>query len=286
MQYYTQRKDNGVIVVGGSLSAVLYAYLNNHKLMFVEPIIPHLFEKEKRDVWGDCSWLLSIAGMIPTIDCCAFLTLDQDKKTITANSTKTELGVFSYKQLIIFDNWEHIRGIPEPTSFVDPFFELIDYYTLRVGSSRLQEGMDIPDNDLIQRMHYFPAADHFSRSCRLEGRALACVIELTKDEIPLCSEVLVRTKARTFLHKTYPIITATGNKQAYIINHQCRVERCIREEEIYTDTESIIFKDHRKEEATLLDEYKNKKMISPSQFINLTRYYVPYNTHHTKRQKT
>ena len=148
------------VVMGSSLPALLYSFLNNLPFVFIKSRCPHRFSFFKPDedlsffgiqnktrtlisptsekqigiskdtVWERLYFYLSLAGLNPLADKLASIRIED--KTLKAFSHKARMAQIKFEQLIIFDA-EGVLGIPEPEHIPPKKYKVYDWINVRSG---------------------------------------------------------------------------------------------------------------------------------------------------------
>ena len=172
------------LVIGGSLSAVVYAYLNNLPLIInvnKAPLHTDFFDKDvdlqkinllnsehkittlagkkevggtKFETWRCILFFLSLAGLLPLADKVYSIRIEGNNtlKIITKNSRSTKM---TYNQLLVFDD-ENINGLPTPSQTADDRFRVLDWIDVRSGA---MHGIDLIEttSDFVKCIHFYPS---------------------------------------------------------------------------------------------------------------------------------
>jgi hypothetical protein len=148
------------IVIGSSLPALLYSFLNNIPFVYTQSRCPHRFSFFKPDedlsffgiqnkirtlvgptgkkqvgisqdtVWEKLYFYLSLAGLNPLADKLSSIRIEDG--TLKAFSHKARMAKIKFEHLIIFDA-EGILGIPEAEFIPPKKYKVYDWINVRSG---------------------------------------------------------------------------------------------------------------------------------------------------------
>ena len=275
------------VVIGGGLSAVLYAYCTNSVLLRSEDDGPPPFDffeasydlsvlcvesvkyqltsnydykfigAPKRDLWERLSFVKSISGDIPFSDKITAIRINRKEKVITISSQgkSTEL---KYKKLRIFDD-KNVYGISDlqiiSTRERDKKYKVHDWFAVRSGCRHKFDYISTQE-DFVRELYFYP-------SDRIDGnhdlKDLVTVSYLTRQQLNSIeySDTYARLKAKSTM-KEYGIRgtrngrdTKNPSKYKY---YALRLESQARdvynmEANFYQNSEDIIFDNRTPEEV-------------------------------------
>jgi len=164
------------IVIGSSLSAVMYSFFNSTPMIFKKTRKPELYEtfdkryklkytkklddlfdftKGQQEVWTKIIFALQGAGLITSNEYTLSLRLDSTNKEIKIVTYKAGLKTFTYDKLIIFED-EDIQGLPTPIQRLEEF-EVVDWFRVRACGPHTLSG--IKGNDkFVSDVHFVALA--------------------------------------------------------------------------------------------------------------------------------
>jgi len=209
------------IVVGHSLAAVTYAYLNDAALIlnsqdstpflfdFFEPdfdltafaLRPVIYKMQtpdgiravgfsKNDLWNRALFAMSVAGKLPLSNKLSSMRIDEHQRVatfITSGGTKVE---YSYNTLRIF-NIDNIQGV----SFLDTpeKYRVFDWFNVRSGCCHEYDYL-FDDSDLAREIYFYPSVRMGAK--RGNVKDLVAVSRLSKEQMNDIeySDVAVRFK--------------------------------------------------------------------------------------------
>lgn len=267
------------VVIGGGLSAVLYAYHTDSVLLrsgddgpppfdFFESnvdlsayhVAATMFELHsnsdfkvigapKRDLWERLSFIKSISGGIPFADKITAIRVDREPKSITVSSRGTST-VLEYDKLRIFDDKE-LHGVSDlqiiSTSYEDKKYKVLDWFDVRSGCRHKFDYISTKD-DFVREMFFYP-------SNRMDGnhdlKDLVTVSYLDRRQLDSVeySDTYARLKTKSIMKDNGIRGTRNGrdtkNPEKFKY-YALRIESASREvyeieKNLYRDTEDIIF---------------------------------------------
>ena len=233
------------VVIGSSLSAVIFAYLYNYPLFFTTPCPPLRFDyfdprldfaplglvdsncqlrtlektmevgAPKLLLWERLIFLLSLRGLLPLSNLCANIRDDGEKVVCTDEYSK--IYEFNFNTCYYFGD-SGVFNIATPTAGHKPEYICYDYIAFHKGGKH--------DVDYIHTFDDFVSEIWFYSSERIDGNTGvkdACIVSrLTKEQLtdPNYSETMARFKMeKTIKDKGMrgPIngYTATGKPKYY-----------------------------------------------------------------------
>jgi len=147
-------------VVGSSLEALTYSYLNNIPFVFTELERPHRFDcfdldqdlsffglnnqietihgpsgekkigLDKETLWEKLYFYLTLAGLNAVADKASSIRIkDNEAKVFTH---KARMATINFEELIIFTD-EGVSGLPTPTTLPEEKFKVYDWFDVRSG---------------------------------------------------------------------------------------------------------------------------------------------------------
>ncbi len=181
------------VIVGYSLSALIYAFYSGMPVVGYPSSAPWDFEKMpltalsecgmgkgtvryKIDLWNRLYMMLSLGGQVPFADNAASIRIDENSLVVsTTNRSRIVRGEFDTAW--IFDD-EGIEGMPPIVSVCEDY-RVIDWFDVRSGMKHGESKLINPSDDFVRNIYFFP-------SQRLHGHH--------PDKKDLCSE--------SFLHES------------------------------------------------------------------------------------
>lgn len=172
------------VVIGSSLEALLYSFLNNlpfvytnsrcpHRFSFFEPDVDLSFfgiqnetrtlvgptsEKyigiSKDTVWERLYFYLSLAGLNPLADKLSSIRIEDG--VLKAFSHKARMAKIQFEQLIVFDA-EGILGIPEPEFIPPKKYKVYDWINVRSGLKHEWDWIDwLGSSSFVSHILFYP----------------------------------------------------------------------------------------------------------------------------------
>tara|TARA_R100000664_G_C2756898_1_gene144910 strand:- start:2361 stop:3032 length:672 start_codon:yes stop_codon:yes gene_type:complete len=136
--------------MGGNLDALLYARQHNLPLIINKIKTPEIFE-EKRDVWFQTFYSLSLAGLNLVGDKAQSVRIKDDE--ISVSTKDARVIKFDYKKIIIFDD-EGVNGLPIPEKENNEFV-VLDWMITRSCQVHDIDYMSTEDN-LVSEVYFYP----------------------------------------------------------------------------------------------------------------------------------
>lgn len=198
------RSDHKEIVIGATLTALLYAYYTGVPLVYVDPKIPFRFDyfsayfdldkiieqaepKEfvtldrkkllghpKRDLWERLFFMLSISGQIPFGDKVKSIRIEDKVKIITKKTNE-----FDFDKVRIFDDNE-VQGISKESEAKERPYVVYDWINVHSGATHDLHFIDDIAGSVIEEVIFYP-------SDRIDGnhnkKDIVCVSKMTEDEL-------------------------------------------------------------------------------------------------------
>jgi|TARA_R110000824_G_scaffold40985_6_gene122343 hypothetical protein len=287
---------NKEIIIGGGLSAVLYAYCTDSVLLrsaddgpppfdFFEADVDlsafhitsskfglssnsdyKLIGAPKRDLWERLSFMKSISGGIPFTDKVTAIRIDRETKVVTVSSAGASNNL-EYDKLRIFDD-KDLHGVADlqiiSTSYENKKYKVFDWFDVRSGCRHKFDYISTED-DFVRELYFYP-------SDRVDGnhdlKDLVTVSYLDRQQLDSIeySDTYARLKTRSIMKANGIRGTRNGrdtkNPEKFKY-YAIRLESASREvyeikKNLYRDDLDIIF-DNRTPEQIL-----TQVMVKPS----------------------
>ena len=183
--------DKDVVVVGGCIRSLLYAFFHELPVVFVKPRPPFRFDempecdiealglKEKKrtqlEVWERLVFLMGMSGNMPINGLDNKLRVTDNTLTVVSGNTATK---FNFRKLVIFDD-EQIKGLPRVKREEKEKTTVIDWVNVRSGCNH-----DIPylvDNEglFVSKIIFYPT----ERSDNKNHKDLVAISHLTDQQL-------------------------------------------------------------------------------------------------------
>ena len=284
------------VVIGTSLNAVIYSFLNDLPLLFNDikkpsqveylnktdvPIIGELPSREirtldevrpvgpsKLEVWNRLCFLMSLAGKIPFADKISSIRINEEEKELKVITNNSRSIIIHCHQVIIFDD-KNIAGLPIPIRVTNDEDKrrVLDWISVRSGM--------IHPCDRIETTSSFVNCIHFYPSDRIDGnhdrKDLVAVSYLTKEQLNNIeySDLFVRYKVLDLMKKAGirgrrngRDVNNPGKYKYYAIKLEMnKREVDLEQKNLYNDTKFIKFMYHTDE-----DLLKNASNVPSSIF--------------------
>ncbi len=176
------------IVIGGNLSAKVYAYYNKCPCIYGSNIAPFRFDlleqglslfetKNKLQAFEEITFLLGLSGQIPIGDKnCSINIRDNTIKVIVSNSRKI---LFEFNKLIIFDDTS-VFGLPPIKEKKIGQLRVLDWFDVRSGMEHDHDMFKTQD-DFIREIFFYPS-DRFGNQTSGRVRKDLVAVSYLSDE--------------------------------------------------------------------------------------------------------
>lgn len=283
------------IIIGGTLNALIYSYINNIPIIFNVPKPPYFFEhfqpdtslerffikpdiltlqgttntkekgNSKLELWDKLTFILSLSGLMPLADKTLHLRIENEKNILKVITKNHKMIKFKFDKLIIFDD-ENVHGLPTPKKSIskDDKKLVLDWIDVRRG---MQHQFDycVTDDDFVNRIHFY-------KSDRLCGdhdkKDIVSFSYLTFDELNSYefSDTYAKFKILHLMKKAGIKGPRNGRRQndpTKYIHYAIRIEPTRREvkeiaKNIYDNTDKLIFNHSSEEELIQNSTFKEK----------------------------
>ena len=253
------------VVVGGSISALKYAYNNRIPIIIIKSNPPRLFE-EGRKTWNQLVFSFSLSGL-----CISFTEptyariVDENRVKIILKNTK-EINII-FEKIFFFDD-ANVHGL-DPPAKTEHKKKIIDW--IRPISCAPHDFKKIQTNDdFVSEINFYP------KRC-ISGKAIAVVSYLTQEQLKDYRFTDTYTKFKTLsimkekgIRGSYNGLDRCGKKIFY--NLKIDVERRDVEKvkmDFYEDTDTFSF--IYSYESDILESNDYLKNVSYSLDIHGTR---------------
>jgi len=232
------------IIIGGNLSALIYAYDKKLPLIINNLSLPHRFEKinvggSKLELWNKLYFLLSLSGL-KLLDAATVRIRENKITATTENSTATK---FNINQIIIFDN-ENVTGLPEPIKKDDEFM-VLDWMIAKPCTKHTIEYLCTEDN-FVKEIFFYPT-DRIQGN-HLDRRDLVTISFLTREQLMdfNFSDTYARFKTLKIMADAGIKGSKSGFSERGQIHHRLKLEVQKREVkkmkmDLYPNTDFMVF---------------------------------------------
>lgn len=181
------------IVVGGSLSSLLYAYINNLPVIFIElekPFRLDSFDKNldfrfmglesgisysHRQIQQNLLLLIGLSGNLPLSANAAGMKVQGNRLTI---STKRHRVIkMDFNKLVVFGN-SGVSGLSSQLRQEKDKNRVIDWFNIRSGSRISLDGISGED-DFVSQLYFYPSDRHGNRALK----DAVCISYLTDEQL-------------------------------------------------------------------------------------------------------
>ena len=159
------------VIVGYSLSALIYAFYSGMPVVGYMTSAPWGFEKLPRmdlskygmgkgtmthqiDLWNRLYMLLSMGGQLPFADNAATVRRADNELVVTTNNRSRVVRV-QYDTLWMFDD-HNIEGMPEITVPCE-IYRVVDWFNVRSGMRHGESKLMDPSEDFVRNIHFYPS---------------------------------------------------------------------------------------------------------------------------------
>jgi hypothetical protein len=157
------------IVVGHSIEAVLYSYLNEYPIVVTSTNSPYPFEvvnfelpnffgRKKNEIWSLLLFELSMKGLAPFSKNATSLRIEEKK--ISLFLKQTDKVIISFKKCYIFDN-DKVICDNIILKKEEPKYMVLDWFNVRSGASHDVEVINTED-DFVKDVYFY-------NSVRIDG---------------------------------------------------------------------------------------------------------------------
>jgi len=283
-------------VIGNSLEAISYAFLNHrtlalngpHKLNFFDFFEPQvdlqkykleleqyelkthegtkLVGPSKLETWERMVFSLSLAGLLPVHDLVSSIRIE-DENILKISTENSRMIRFKFNKLRIFDD-ENVYGLGLPIQ--DDRYKVVDWINVRSGMKHKYDCLETED-DFVKEIYFYPSS-RVGGGPNDERKDLVSVSYLTKEQLEdfNYSDTYVKFKIQSLMKECGIKGARNGrrhddpNKYAY---HSIKIEPTRREtikvtKPVYENKGIFVF-DNRSErevyfQSSQQDGYLNK----------------------------
>jgi len=269
------------VVVGSTLEALLYCYLNNTPFIFVELERPNRFDYfnpnvdlsffglenistsqlrrvengmstsnkligiSKDILWEKLYFYLTLAGLNPIADKASSIKLVTAGK-LKVFTHKARMATISFKELIIFSD-EGVSGLPLPVEFPEKKYKVYDWFDVRSGMKHDHDFLE-DDNDFVKQILFYPTDRIDGEHNLKDAVAISYLSEWQLDDFDY-SDINARFKTLYMMKKAGIRGTRNGrdmNDKTKFKYYAVKIENSHRELELltkpsYQSTASIKF---------------------------------------------
>lgn len=263
------------IIIGGTLSALIYSYTNNIPIIFNVAKPPHFFEQfkvrnnfslkdfklnpkiefenSKLKLWQQLSFALSLGGLLLASSASSRIRIKKD--ILKAATKNAKIIKYRFNKLIIFDD-EAVHGLPEPTVPLEEGSKklVLDWVSVHSGMKHDHDSLKT-DDDFVRKVLFYPSE-------RLDGnhdkKDLVALSYLTKSQLTSYeySDTYVKFKVLKMMKEAgirgarngFSMEDPTKYKHYALKIKPAKREVYELKKNIYSDTRNMIFKNQTDEE--------------------------------------
>jgi len=171
------------IIIGSSLDALLYSFLNNVPFVYVNINPPHRFDyfspdqdlsffglenhtqtlvsptstkvigSNKDILWEKLYFYLTLAGLNPIADKASSIKLAGNKE-LKVFTHKARMAKINFEELIIFTD-DGVSGLPTPTQLPEKKYKVYDWFDVRSGMKHEYDYIE-ENTDLVSEIFFYP----------------------------------------------------------------------------------------------------------------------------------
>lgn len=172
------------IIIGSSLNALLYSFLNNIPFVYVKLERPHRFDyfepeqdlsffgiennpqtlmsrrcaniigAAKDIIWEKLYFYLTLAGLNPVADKASSINIVPPGTCCKVFTHKARMIKISFEELIIFSD-EGVSGLPTPISFPTKKYKVYDWFDVRSGMKHEYDFLE-DDDYFVNQILFYP----------------------------------------------------------------------------------------------------------------------------------
>lgn len=272
------------LIVGSTLPALIYSYLNNIPFVFVDTPVFEFFDRlpletpglfffshfflnkninevwktpkgdkevglEKEKLWDVLYFVLSLSGLNLLDDTCAYIEIKENKVICLRKSGNVEYEV---ENIIIFDDYE-IGGLPVPSLIKEEEYLVYDWFRLK-KFKHIQYDFCETDDKFVKEVYFF-TTNAPNKGC--VSLSVLSAGQFYKEEY---SDVEARFKIKHLL------VDLGFKKDRMEIVENISREKIPVNKPIYQNTPMLTFL-NTKTECDILNEHLNSEQISYAQKI-------------------
>lgn len=281
------------IIIGNTLSSLIYSYFNEVPVFFVEAKKPFMYdffrEKDmvekmqinpvsfrmqgpsltkvvgnpKYPIYNRLNFVLSMSGLMPTADKARSIRIENDNLLKISLEGSKNLQI-KFNKARIFDDTK-IQGLEVPFEKTS-LFQVVDWINVRSGAKHEFDVILTPD-DFIKEVYFYPSV-RIPGSVASNKKDLVSVSYLTSEQIKdfEYSDTYAKFKIKHLMEEAGIKGRSNGNNRFLSIKIESSKREIIKcSFDRYEDNETLVF-DYRPEETVL-----RESMITANQPIKLNR---------------
>jgi len=183
------------LIIGSSLSAVIYSFVHSVPIIFkrrkkpapfeifepelvaaAHPSLAALFDlsRSKREIWTKIIFALNTSGLVLTNNHTSSIRVDEEHREITITPLLGRAHRYKFERIYVFDD-DVARGLPAPTQSCT-LFKVLDWINVRACGPHDLKVMKT-DDDFVKEVHFVS----FRRAIRPEN--IVALSYLTPDQL-------------------------------------------------------------------------------------------------------
>ena len=179
------------IVIGGNLSAKMYAYYNQLPCIYNVANAPFKFDvleksllleplsRNSLQIWQKLSFILSASGHLPMGDKAASISIKDNLLKISTHASR--LGKFEFNKLIVFED-KGVYGLPSLQRQEIGKSRVIDWFDVRSGMEH-DHNLFESEDDFVKKVYFYPSDRFGNQKSGRVRKDLVAISYLDKDEI-------------------------------------------------------------------------------------------------------
>ena len=206
--------QQGHIVIGSSLDALIYCIQNDFTLVYTRILLPtkiepNIYFLEKKhtqiDLWRCLYYALSLSGNIIYADKIDAIRIEDTHLNIfTKRARKYKLPA---NKIVVFDD-HNVSGIPSyPTNAHDNLYEVRDWFNVRSGMKHSHEIIDGQDSFVSKIIFYY--TDRVDGNHKLKDAV--SISHLTKEQMDSMEYSTINSRFKTLYMMKQAGIRGTRN---------------------------------------------------------------------------
>jgi hypothetical protein len=277
----TLKPKSEELIVGATLSSLLYSYYTGYPLVYIEPCVPFRFDyfepyfnldrivgqpepKEfvtldlkkkaglpKRDMWEMLYFTLSLSGKVPYADKVKSIRIEEDISIITRKRNN-----FNCERVRIFDD-RQVQGLSQKSSGEDKTFNVYDWINVYSGTTHGLDFITDLGGSVIKEIIFYP-------SDRIDGnhnkKDVVCVSSMTEEQLNdyRFSDTYVRFKVESLMKEAGIRGTRNGRDQ---LNPEKYKYYALKLESVEREVKSIGLNSESDDDRVIFDSRTPEEII-------------------------
>ena len=183
--------DKDIIVIGGCIKSLLYAFFHELPIIFAKPQPPFRFDvlpdcdvgvlglehkdRTQLEIWERLVFLLGMAGLMPISSDDNKLRVADNTLTVISGNSATK---FNFNKLVIFDD-EQVKGLPRVAREEKKKNTVIDWVNVRSGCNHNIPYLVDDEGSFVNKIIFYPT----ERSDNKKHKDLVAISHLTDQQL-------------------------------------------------------------------------------------------------------